>query len=481
MTRRELDDQQRRLSQRRLEFKRRTPEHFCSACRAVLYEEDEGCLECGASRPQGGWRACRDAPMLLLGRVLRQRYLVTRHLGRGGFANVYRVLALNIVRQFALKLIDLHGLSEAQLEQAQQRIRREIDILGRLNTPHIVSVSDLFMLPDGVVGIVMDLVNGHTIHALVEREGPLVPERVRALSKQIVLGLSAAHQAGVIHRDLKPDNVMVEQLELGVEFAHLLDFGVALMQDHRRITQGFVGTPLFASPEQVRAAPLDERSDIYSLGALMFYMLTGRPPFVGRDVTEVLTQHVLQAPPTLREAHPGGEFSEGWEALISTMLAKRAEERPRDMAEVSRALDALQSAPTLEPSPARALRLEPQQTRVLVVDDDASHRLLIGEILLANQLQPIYASSGAEAIALFGEVLPDLVILDIMMPGMPGTEVCAAIRQISNAPILFLSSRDSERDMVDGLRLGADDYMTKPVSPALLSARIWAILRRGRR
>lgn len=331
-----------RYERRRRELQRRAPGHFCHVCTSVAYEEDVACLECETARPEAGWPALGDGGDPWLGRVIDQRYLLTRRIGQGASASVYRAESLAIFRQFAVKVIHPPQVQGGlTLDQVTGRLQREIEALGRMRNPHIVRFYDVIELNRQQVAVVMDFVEGETLEELVTQDGALEVERACTLVRQLANGVYEAHLASLTHRDLKPENVMVERLPAGDDFVHVLDFGIVHMEGDVSLTQGFIGTPLYASPEQALGEGVDHRSDIYSLGAIFFFMLSGRPPFVGNYVMQVLRQHVEHPPPKLRSLRPEANIPVELEALVLQMLAKHPSQRPQTLAEVIRALDVL--------------------------------------------------------------------------------------------------------------------------------------------
>ncbi|RDV37297.1 hypothetical protein DV096_15075 [Bradymonadaceae bacterium TMQ3] len=323
---------------RRQKLREKSPQHHCPSCMSVVFADEPQCLECALSSPEAGWPSLEEANDPWLGRVIDKRYLVAKPLGRGSSAAVYRAESLSISRHFAIKII---ATDKGQADQIIERLNREVEALSRLRNPHIVSFYEILDLKGSYVAAIMDLISGMTLEDLVIRQGPLNIQRACALLRQIANGLFEAHQAGMIHRDLKPENMMVERLPAGDDFMHILDFGIVRLTDDSGVsmTHGFIGTPLYASPEQAMAKTVDRRSDIYSLGAILFFMLTGKPPFISNNVYSVLRMHVRQKPPRLSEAHPERIFPEELERLVARMLAKEPSERPNDLSEVIAALD----------------------------------------------------------------------------------------------------------------------------------------------
>ena len=332
---------ERRREERRRAIKQLTPTHHCPRCTALLYPDDERCLECELPRPKFGWSSLQDSVDPWLGRKVKERYLLTKCIGKGASATVYLAESLGISRQFALKVIHppRHKRGPTS-DQIAARLEREVEALGRLRNPHVVRFYDVVELPLDHVAVVMDFVRGLTLEELIHQEGQLPVKRAVNLLRQAANGVYEAHLLGMTHRDLKPENLLVERLPAGDEFVHVLDFGIVQVEGESQVTQGFVGTPLYASPEQALGDGIDFRSDIYSMGALLFFMLTGRPPFLGKTVVEVLKQHVDTTAPTISSLRRDQGVPEPIERLAAAMLAKSPSKRPQSLAEVIQQLDA---------------------------------------------------------------------------------------------------------------------------------------------
>ncbi|MGM0557273.1 MAG: WD40 repeat domain-containing serine/threonine protein kinase [Myxococcota bacterium] len=322
------------------------PEHYCTSCTALRYGTDPQCPECGKERPDNGWRGLDAAFDPFLGRVLNDRYLCSKQLGRGASSTIYRAESLSVPKRFAIKMVELDSGRGDLDDQLRTRIEREVRAVGMLRNPHIVRVYEMLEFDSGWMGLVMDYIDGQTIEYLVETGGPIPVKRALRLIRQFANGLSEAHDAGMIHRDIKPANLMVEQLPDGEDFAFILDFGVVRLDDEARMTKGFLGTPLFASPEQALMGELDSRSDIYSLGATLFYMLTGRAPFDRHDSLEALEAHIKQKAPTLREVQPDLPFSSRLEQLLADTLKKAPSDRPQDLIEFIQVVESVLEAPS---------------------------------------------------------------------------------------------------------------------------------------
>ena len=326
--------------ERRHLLRNQRPEHYCLDCHSVTFEDEEYCLNCATPRPSKGWTALAQANDPWLGRIIKDRYLIARSLGQGSSGQVYRAESLSISRQFAVKIIATDQ-NDAQAEQIITRLNREIEALSRLRNPHICSFYEIFDLRGQYVAAIMDLIEGTTLEELILDSEPLDINRACSLLRQTANGIFEAHQAGMIHRDLKPENLMVERLPAGDDFVHILDFGIVRLTDDSTVnlTHGFIGTPLYASPEQATGKAIDHRSDIYSLGAILFFMLTGEPPFFSNNVYEVLRMHVRKEAPRLSDVDSSRTYPESLEELTRRMLAKQPDDRPHDLSKVIDELD----------------------------------------------------------------------------------------------------------------------------------------------
>ncbi len=331
------------------------PAFYCAKCTNVLHADALICIDCKNPKPKNGWNSIQDGRDRWLGRILDDRYLITKRVGQGAVGSVYRAKSIAIERVFAIKIINLKQTPEGLgAEEIRARLNREVSVIGKLRNPHIVPFYETLELYDTFVGIVMDYVQGDTLELLVQNESPLEIRRVMTLLKQISNGLYEAHAAGMTHRDLKPENFMVEKLPAQGDFLHILDFGIVSVDDGVSLTSGFLGTPLYASPEQAIAGKIDHRSDLYSLGAVLFFMLTGQAPYQSPNVYEILRSHVsapIPKPSTLRPEVP--EFLDN---LTTKLLAKAPADRPSSLAEVIAAIDTFFAMDTRESAGFKAVQ-----------------------------------------------------------------------------------------------------------------------------
>ena len=287
-----------------------------------------------------------DAPIdPLIGRVFDGKYRLEEPLGGGGMGMVYRATHLLIERQVAIKVLSQRFVGD---QTAQERFRREARAAGRMHHPNAVTVSDFGMTDDGWLYIVMELLEGRTLRDLLTREAPLDPARAVSIMLQACAAVGAAHDAKLIHRDLKPANIFIEQRPNMAAIAKVLDFGVAKFaveehgdDDYQTLTQvgAIIGTPRYMSPEQCSgAAPLTPASDVYSLGIILYEMLTGAVPFSAETPLAVAMKQVTEAPRLPREVIPS--IPKELETVVLHALAKHANERPADANEFRRELHA---------------------------------------------------------------------------------------------------------------------------------------------
>lgn len=322
---------------------------YCAVCTTLIREDAVECPECGSAKPHNGWAPLEGSPYPWLGRVLEGRYILNQFLGDGATGYVYRAEAMQIHRHFAAKIVDTRRYGRSEFEQELlRRFRMEVEAMSRMRNPHVVNIYEAMQLQDHIFVLLMDFVDGRTLQELLDRVGRIKSGRALDLIRQIANGLFEAHSLGFIHRDLKPDNIMIERLPAAGFFARILDFGIVHMMDTVADTSGFRGTPLYASPEQCLGDPkIDHRSDIYSLGCVFFHCLTGQPPFPGTESLRVMDAHVNAPPPTIRDVLPDAHMP-ALDDLLARMLAKDPAQRPQSMHEVIRAIDNVLVEPSLE-------------------------------------------------------------------------------------------------------------------------------------
>ena len=262
------------------------------------------------------------------------RYQVVREIGRGGMGRVFQAIDADTGRSVAAKVLIATG--EADL-QALLRFQQEGAVLSTLKHPNIVQVYGTF-LEDQTCAIIMELLEGQSLAEML-RQGGVPLQRIKHLVEQVASALVYAHGHGIVHRDIKPDNIMV----VGGDQVKVTDFGIARIVGGggglHTLTGLSLGTPLYMAPEQIRGQMVDGRTDIYALGAVMYQMVTGRPPFEGGDPLSIAFKHVHEAPDPPRRV--SAAVPPDWEALILKALAKDPADRFQTAAELRDAIGRL--------------------------------------------------------------------------------------------------------------------------------------------
>jgi eukaryotic-like serine/threonine-protein kinase len=286
---------------------------------------------------------------LAVDQILAGTYRIERLLGRGGMGAVYQAEHLRTHKQVALKIL---RPGFGKIREVAKRFEREALTTSLLSHPGVVQVDDYGELEDGVLFLVMELIPGASLREIID-DGPVPPAQAFAITRQVLDALAHAHALGVIHRDLKPDNVKVipDQDREGGR-VKILDFGIAKvvgmaeeMVGDEKLTQAGIafGTPDYMAPEQALGQAVDARADLYSLGVILFEMLAGRRPFVADEPVAVARMHVAVPAPTLASVLPRA-WSHETEALLARALAKRSAERFNDALDMSAALEVAAAA-----------------------------------------------------------------------------------------------------------------------------------------
>jgi WD40 repeat protein len=264
-------------------------------------------------------------------RVVGGKYRIDALLGQGGMGSVYRATHLELDRIIALKIVLPDFVSN---NETLERFRQEARASARLNHPNVISVYDFGILPTGQAYLAMELLGGRSLREEIEKNITLSPERIIEVLGPVCNAVNAAHLAGVIHRDLKPDNIIIETTDRDEELIKVVDFGIAKLKERSGITSAptnltepglVMGTPHYMSPEQCRGEELDACSDIYSLGITIYEMLVGHVPFDAPTPSAVIIQHAIDPPPPLRRLRP--DIPEEIERVVLRALAKGREYR----------------------------------------------------------------------------------------------------------------------------------------------------------
>ena len=320
---------------------------YCPACHSVFPNDFRTCPKDQAE--------LRTASELQPGMVLRGKYEILDKIGAGGMASVYRARHLAFNEVCAIKVV-AGRLSDD--EDFLRRFRNEAVVARRFQHPHAVRVDDLDTTEDGRPFIVMEYVEGPNLREVVRREGPLGLRRALTIARQIASALSAAHGLGIVHRDIKPDNVLLSGRGPS-ESAKVLDFGIAKVKegffgegDHVATRTGaVVGTPQYISPEQAlgrRGDELDGRADLYSLGVVLYELVTGRLPFESDTAMGIILHHLQTLPTPPHEVRPDLGIPEPLSAVLLRMLDKDRDRRFASAADLMVALDGVLALPLPE-------------------------------------------------------------------------------------------------------------------------------------
>ena len=360
---------------------------WCARCRRRLY--DRGAAFC----PFDGTRL--DVPSdddpgasdPYLGSTLQGQFHLIEAIGSGAMGSVYRAWQSGMERAVAIKLLRADLLGDDEL---RRRFLREGRAAARLNHPNIVSVYTVGETEAGVPYLVMEHLSGQTLDELIEAEPTLPPARAADIARQIASALAEAHAAGIVHRDLKPGNVVLLQRRGAGELVKIFDFGIAKIADGTlpggdasRLTRdgAIFGTPHYIAPEQAQGGALDGRADLYSLGILLYRMLSGRLPFEGNAVA-VLLAHIGRAPTDLAQVAP--DLDPALAALVMRCLEKNPDRRFATADDLIDALELVTSrAPRAATSPRRAPSNPPRVVEA------------VGEVAVPVPLAPAADTAGA--------------------------------------------------------------------------------------
>ena len=272
----------------------------------------------------------------MVGSVLGGKYRILRKIGSGGIGVVYAAEHVALGTEVAVKV--LRGAAAMDASEIA-RLRREARVQGSIEHPNVVRTLDLDELPDGSIYVVMELLRGNSLASLLKHNGLVAPGFAVPMFLPICRALWAAHQLGVVHRDLKPGNIFI----CDDKNVKVLDFGMSKFSEAESLTQdGYtLGTPEYMAPEQCIGAPVDARTDLYALGVMMFEAVTGDLPIRGRNRRELLELHQRAIPRSIIEARPDLPLPEGLSQAIAQCLRKRAAERPPNSRELEKLLSAI--------------------------------------------------------------------------------------------------------------------------------------------
>jgi serine/threonine protein kinase len=387
-------------------------------------------------------------------------------IGRGGMGVVYLAQHVHLHRKVALKLL-VPDLMEN--EDFRERFVRESRIAASIHHPNIVTVYDAGEA-DGLLFIAMQYVRGSDLSKRMREEGPFELPRAIPLLGQIASALDTAHSHGIVHRDVKPANVLMEG-----DHCYLTDFGLTkrIASNTGMTGRGMIGTIDYMSPEQIAGSELDGTSDVYALGCLAYHMLTGAVPFEKDSEVSVMYAHLHEAPPHTEA------LDENVHAVVAKAMAKRREDRWPTCGDFVAALrlevSGLPGAATTEPPPSA----ETARAKVLVAGQEATLRAMIRASLSGGRLDVLEASDRDAAIQLARSERPDLLVTDWSMAGDEGAEICRAVREdpeAAGAKIVAVITRAQAAERQRLSAAGVDEHIVRPFSPLQLLYKVRALM-----
>ena len=398
----------------------------------------------------------------MLGQKLNNRYEIQNHLGDGSTATVYKAFDLRLERHVALKVLLPHVK-----ESTRKRFFQEATAAAHLNHPNIMSIHDIGEDRNRHY-LIVEYVEGDTLsHYIPAKTSDLVD-----IGLQIANALQYAHEQEIIHRDIKPANIKVTPEGM----VKIMDLGLALPREGKRVTADgmVIGTPAYLSPEQAQGHALDARTDIYSLGIVLFEMATGQLPFNADDITALLLQQVKQEPPSPRLINP--DLPTVIENIILKALEKDPNRRFQSCHALASALEAggtgqltVEAATSqqhaLDNNDHREYRKNYSKTiRIILADDHNLFRRTLASLLESQDQFVVLAEAhdGESALRQTVALLPDVLLLDLNMPGITGLEVLPQIREKApKVKVLVLTGRSEDAYIVRALRAGAHGYLLK--------------------
>ncbi len=479
---------------------------YCAHCAASLPGGAKFCPACGAPAAALATATPEPAPAASLVSpvqveitpgltVVAGRYRVQQLIGQGGMGAVYKCLDLALGETVALKFLLGPFASDPKMIE---RFLFEIKTVRRIQHRAVVASYDLGEW-QGVRFIVMQFVEGRSLATLIEEKRRLPLDEVLPLISQVVSGLKAAHDQGIVHRDLKTDNVLI-----GADgHAYILDFGIARRLDSGRLTTTgeVLGSPLYIAPEQAQGQDVDRRADIYSLGVILFEILTGELPYSGDDALAIALKHVMAPIPSARErlpalpAHvdraihrclqkkPADRYGEVTELLQDLLLADSgvaaAAPAPTPAPEsripdprLARETVRPQAAPT--PSPA-APRAPDGERKLLVIDHDEGQILTLKRELSREKIAVLSTKSGQHGVELAFSERPDAIIVNAGAPVIDGITLTQILRgnpQFASVPIFILCDRPDPSIVALQKPLRISGFVVRPIGGGELLGRL---------
>jgi hypothetical protein len=364
----------------------------------------------------------RHASDPLIGQTLDGRYKIERVLGEGGMGIVYKAVHTTLGKPLAIKVL---RPEVSKNEEIVQRFRQEAQSASQIGNPHIIDISDFGTLTDGSTYFVMEFLGGKSLMAAL-CEDSFSTARSLNVVRQLAGALGAAHDIGIVHRDLKPDNVQLIARGGQKDFVKVLDFGIAKVGGSTsKLTQAgqVFGTPHYMSPEQCAGTHVDQRTDIYAVGVMLYEMVCGKVPFDADNLMGILTKHLYENPIAPREQTPPAAIAPELEAIVLKCLQKKPEARYQSMAELANDIDAIERG------------IAPQAVMVKVERAAAGPGTLTGvearvgmgrsdpDVAIRKNRTPLFIGVGALAVVLLGVVM-------FVLPRAQAPAVSAAAKSV---------------------------------------------------
>ena len=344
----------------------------CSTCSREFPDNVKFCPH------DGGTLRAKAASADLVGQVVADKFHILKKLGEGGMGAVYLGEHVKMGRKSAIKVM---ASSMAHDPDAVARFNREASNASKISHPNVCQIFDFGETSDGLIYLAMEFIEGQALKDLIEEEGALPAPRAAHILRQSADALQAAHDLGIVHRDIKPDNIMVVQGKDGSDIVKVVDFGIARAvggdEAGQKVTKTglVVGTPEYMSPEQLSGDKLDGRSDIYSLGLVLYRMLTGTLPFQADSAQETMIKRLTDDPMPLAEARSDIDFPPKLQLVLNSALARSAAERYQSAADFGRdTMDAVAG-------------MKMPETRVQVAHEGATHIMSKDELTQATKAQ----------------------------------------------------------------------------------------------
>ncbi len=320
----------------------------------------------------------------LVGSVVAERYRVQESVGSGTMGAVYRAEHIHMKKTVALKV--LHP-AHTRDPEVVERFQREAQAAANVEHPNICAATDFGRIDNNFYYLVMEFLEGRTLIDAIKSEEEFGPERCLHIAIQMLSALEKAHEMGVVHRDLKPENVILIEREGDRDFVKITDFGVAqvrLFKDAARLTQAGVvyGSPLYMSPQQAGGKEIDHRADLYSVGVMLYELLTGKLPFYAKSLMVVLNMHIADPPPPFAVSNPAADIPREIEFVVMKLLAKEPQDRYQSAASVRRDLERIRDDIR---QPARSV-----ERAAPALDEDRGRRVTTGVVLVFAALCVIW-------------------------------------------------------------------------------------------